>query len=263
MGIVNRYGQEVAAQNRRAIRRNTAAESYEDLNKKGRQYLDRIKLFEEIGGYDSRVKVLKDRAGKYGVDLQKFGAEGDAQGWIDALGLSGDPVLARQAGRYSTYLQTGRARDAAKTQAQTEIAGGYTDLSDQFRSFLPGPVGRSGASEAVAANYVAGRKQALFDAMTGIDERTATARASFDANTLASIGDTLETMRALDEQKKLARIQMILGGVGAAGALVGGVGLLAGGAALPGAALTAGGAAGAGQTLYAPEPGYPDWAYRY
>lgn len=233
------------ANNRYRFRKNQAAEGFGDLSRAGQDILNRIKLFEGITDaegnteYGSRVERLRQRAGEMGIDLTKFGGKGDAQAALDKFALAG-PEWARLASRYSGYLQTSDARNAARNQAGAEIAQGYTDLGDQFRSFLPGPATRSGASEAVAANYAASRRQALFDAFQGINERTAVARANFDSNTLASIGDTLETMRALDEQKRLARIQAIISGVGAAGSVVGGIASLWPSGAAAGATMTPG-----------------------
>lgn len=239
-----------AADRARARRRNTAAEGFGDLGPRAQGYLNRIKLFEGIGGYESKVEVLKAKAEKAGVDFSKFGGEGDANAWIDKLARSG-PEGARIAARYSSYLNIADATRKAKTSAQSEIAGGYTDLADQIRSGLGGPVDpESGAFQAVGSQYVSGRRQALFDAMTGIDERAAAARVNIDANTLASIGDTLETMRALEEQKKVARIQA---GIQIGGALIGSIfGPV--GTAIGGAAGTAAG------TQFQPEYDFPDWS---
>lgn len=246
----------------RAKKVNAAADDFSDLTANAQNILNRIALFAGDADNATTVEKLKQHAMNRGVDLDKFTDEngvlqGDAQAAIRKLAMSGNPAYAKMAARLGAYYQIDKATNAARTRSEEEVAAGWTGAEDQFRSALGQPYDpNSGAALAVAANYTAGRKNALFSALNDIDQNAATAKANLDVSTLGSIGDTLATLDALKEQQRMSRIQMGIGAAGAVGTIVAGAGsLLDSGAQAP-AARTAPAAAPAASPL--DEPWGPD-----
>lgn len=195
-----------------------------DPTKRQQRLLEKATYFTEVGNLNARAFRKLEKTGLTAEQIAEQVASGnyDPASWFSRTstkGAVGGRMASLRSARYATaqnLKEADRVAELARTQGLDAISRGFSTLPQQLQASLAGPIDPNSATfQAIASNWLAQRQGSQQGAMNDINMNLARERSNirnlgtqYDVNLLTSIGDTVEMLRALREQEKLAKSQM-------------------------------------------------------